>query len=275
MSDFNAPGNAKFNLQEALETILRGDWLTDSRWQGEGVRVAILDTGISPEVLQKKHGANGTTLEPMECVVLREQEIVPSQGKASSPHGTVVADILLSHAPRARLFSADLFGSRAGSDLDLLLRGLRLAMDTWQCKVINISLGLSENKVLQPWRRLQLLQVLEEAYQRDILVFCPAHNDHPTIRSYPALFAPPLFSVNKGFLDDLLKFRYRPWQGVEFAGHGQASLAPEGTDPATSWATAQVAGMATRLVSAWPGIKPFEMKTLLYWISESLGKREK
>jgi len=72
-----------------------------------------------------------------------------------------------------------------------------------------------------------------------------------------------------------LKYRYEPAEGLEFIGHGVAPLAPMGTDPATSWATAYLSGYAARIVSLYPGIKPFEMKSILYWISREYEGRKK
>jgi hypothetical protein len=119
----------------------------------------------------------------------------------------------------------------------------------------------------QPWRRLQLLNALEDAYRNDVLVFAAGNNDHPLTRSFPAVFESSLFSVNKKLLDGMLKFKYFPQAGLEFLGHGYAELAPIGSDLETSWATAHLAGTAAKIVSLYPTIKPFEMKSILYWVS--------
>ena len=42
---------------------------------------------------------------------------------------------------------------------------------------------------------------------------------------------------------------------------------PFAAEPATSWAAPHLAGIAARLLSLRPGLKPFEVKTLLYWMS--------
>jgi hypothetical protein len=139
----------------------------------------------------------------------------------------------------------------------------------WQVKIINLSLGIVEQRLHPPARRWQLLQMVEEAYYRDVLVVAAAHNDHPFTRSYPAAFAPPLLSVDKALFPDPLQFAYRLRDQVEFQAHGRGYLGPFATEPATSWAAAHLTGIAARLLSLKPDLKPFEVKALLYWLSRA------
>jgi hypothetical protein len=53
---------------------------------------------------------------------------------------------------------------------------------------------------------------------------------------------------------------------VEFQAHGRGYLGPFAQEPATSWAAPHLAGIAARILSLRPGFKPFEMKTILYWL---------
>jgi hypothetical protein len=248
--------------------------LRDPRASGEGVRVCIIDSGVDRARLEEKFRARGEELHPIEGAVFREDvpEPLPDQGRASSPHGTTVADILLTVAPRVRLFSADVFGPLGSCDVKVVIRAVRWAMDVWDCKVINLSLGIPEQRLVQVQRRLELQRAIEEAYYRDVLVIAAAHNDHPLTRSYPAVYAPPLLSVDKALFEDPLQFAYRLREQVEFQAHAQGYLGPFATQPATSWAAPHLAGIAARILSLRPGLKPFEMKAILYWLFQS-GQR--
>jgi subtilisin len=73
-----------------------------------------------------------------------------------------------------------------------------------------------EQRLRQLPRRHQFLRAIEEGYFKDVLIFAAAHNDHPLTRSYPALFAPSLISVDKQLFDDSLHFAYRPQNQIEF-----------------------------------------------------------
>jgi hypothetical protein len=243
--------------------------LHDPRATGEGVTVCVVDSGIEEAVLREKFRQRGQVLHPIQGGIFTADrpEPLPYDGRQSTPHGTTVADILLTLAPRVRLFSADVFGPAGGTEVEVVVRALRWAIDVWKCKVINLSLGVPEARLQQPAKRLQLLRAVEDAYFKDVLVFAAAHNDHPLTRSYPAVFAPPLISVDKSLFADPLQFAYRLREQIEFQAHGRGYLGPFAEEPATSWAAPHLAGIAARLLSLKPDLKPFEMKTLLYWLS--------
>ena len=103
-------------------------------------------------------------------------------------------------------------------------------------------------------------------------MFAAAHNEHPLTRSYPAAFAPPLISVDKGLFDDPLRFAYKLREQIEFQAHWRGYLGPFAREPATSWATPHLAGIAARVLSLKPDLKPFEIKTVLYWMFRAAGR---
>lgn len=244
----------------------------DPRATGEGVAVAVIDSGVERAVLEDKFRTAGTPINPIEGAIFRANgDPLPYTGHQSSPHGTTVADIILTMAPRVTLYSADVFGPAGACEVETVIAALRHALDVWKVKVVNLSLGVPEHRLQQLPRRHQLQKAIEEAYFRDVLVFAAAHNEHPLTRSYPAAFAPPLISVDKGLFDDPLRFAYRLSEQVEFQAHGKGYLGPLAREPATSWATPHLAGIAARILSLKPDLKPFEIKTILYWLFRSGG----
>jgi hypothetical protein len=168
-----------------------------------------------------------------------------------------------------KLYSADVFGPRGSCEVEVVIRALHWAIDVWRCKVINLSLGVPESRLQPVQKRMQLLRTIEEGYYKDVLIFAAAHNEHPLTRSYPAAFAPPLLSVDKHLYADPLQFAYHLREQIEFQAHGRGYLGPFASEPATSWAAPHLAGIAARLLSLRPGLKPFEMKTLLYWLGQA------
>ncbi|MFO0799894.1 MAG: S8 family serine peptidase [Gemmataceae bacterium] len=243
--------------------------LRDPRATGEGVAVAVIDSGVERAVLEDKFRAAGTPIHPIDGALFRADTPapLPYTGHQSSPHGTTVADVILTVAPRVKLYSADVFGPAGTCEVETVIAALRHAIDVWKVKVINLSLGVPEHKLQQLPRRQALLRAIEEAYFRDVLVFAAAHNEHPLTRSYPAVFTTPLVSVDKGVFDDPLGFAYRLRDHVEFQAHGKGYLGPFAREPATSWATPHLSAIAARILSLKPDLKPFEMKTLLYWLT--------
>jgi len=248
--------------------------LHDPRSTGEGVAVAVIDSGVERAILEKRFADRGQPFQPIDGAVFRPNvpTPLPYDGHQSSPHGTTVADIILTVAPRVTLYSADVFGPQGTCEVETVVAAIRHAIDVWKVKVINLSLGVPEHKLQQAPRRLLLQRTIEEAYFRDVLIFAAAHNDHPTTRSYPAAFAPPLISVDKSLFDDPLRFAYVLREQIEFQAHSRGYLGPFSREPATSWATPHLAGIAARVLSLKPDLKPFEIKTILYWLFKAGAK---
>lgn len=268
-SDPSVPAGAGDMFEEAIALFTPARLLANPRASGEGVRVALIDTGVERKVIEARCLARGAEIYPLQGALFfpGRAEPLPYEGHQSSPHGTTVADIILTLAPRVQLFSADVFGPAASSDIDTLIRAFRHAMDVWDCKVINLSLGVTEERLQAVQQRRQLYRAIEDAYFRGIIVVAAGHNDHPLVRSYPALFAPPLLSVNKGLFEDPLTLEYALDEHVEFLAHSRGYLGPFAQEPATSWAAPHLTGIVARLLTLRPSLKLFEVKTILYWLS--------
>ncbi len=257
---------------EEISALLNPDRLLhDPRATGEGVSVCIIDSGIDRSLLEERFQGRGQRIHPIDGGIFTNEQPPPLayEGRQSAPHGTTVADIILTLAPRVRLFSADVFGPQGSCEVETVIKALHWAIDVWKCKVVNMSLGVPEQRLQATHRRQQLLRAIEDAYYKDVLIFAAAHNDHPLTRSYPAAFAPPLISVDKGLFDDPLQFVYQLRDQVEFQAHSRGYLGPFAQEPATSWAAPHLAGIAARILSLKSDLKPFEMKTILYWMFRS------
>jgi subtilisin family serine protease len=263
------PDPAPDVFAEVLALLTPERLLHDPRATGEGVTVCVIDSGVERGLLEEKYARQGVYIYPIEGGVFAADraEPLPYDGRQSSPHGTTVADVILTLAPRVRLYSADVFGQRGTCEVEAVIHALRWAIDVWKCKVVNLSLGVSEQRLQQAQRRNQLRRAVEEAYFKDVVVVAAAHNEHPLTHSYPAAFAPPLLSVDRRLFADPLQFAYEPREQVEFVAHGRGYLGPFAAEPATSWAAPHLAGIAARILSLRPDLKPFEMKTILYWLS--------
>jgi hypothetical protein len=248
--------------------------LRDPRATGEGVRLCVIDSGVERALLEQRHSKPDQPIKRIEggIFVPDRAEPLPYEGRQSTPHGTTVADIILTIAPRVQLFSADVFGPQGSTEVEVVMKALAWAIKEWNCKIVNLSLGVAENRLQQLPRRYQFLRAIEEGYYRDTLIFAAAHNEHPLTRSYPAAFAPPLISVDKGIFTDPLQFAYELREQIEFRAHGRGYLGPFAQEPATSWATPHLAAIAARILSLRRDLKPFELKTILYWLFRSAAR---
>src|SRR5262249_5220863 len=125
--------------------------LRDPRATGEGVAVCVIDSGVERQLLEDKHRQLGQQIHPIEGGIFAADrpEPLPYAGHQSTPHGTTVADIILTLAPRVRLYSADVFGPKGSSEVEVVMRALHWAIDVWKCKVVNLSLGVAEHRLQQ------------------------------------------------------------------------------------------------------------------------------
>src|ERR1700726_3912692 len=82
--------------------------LRDPRATGEGVRVCVIDSGVERALLEEKFQRLGQALHPIQGGIFSaaQAEPLPYEGLQSTPHGTTVADIILTQAPRVQLYSA-------------------------------------------------------------------------------------------------------------------------------------------------------------------------
>jgi hypothetical protein len=263
-------------FEDILDLLSTRDPLASTQASGQGVRVCVIDSGVDRARLAEGLAKEGVEPGPIEGAVFREDrnEPLPDEGRPSSPHGTTVADIIFRIAPRITLFSADVFGPSGSCDARVVIRAMRHAMDVWGCKVLNLSLGIPEPRLQIVQKRLELQRAIEEAYYRDVMVIAAASNDHPVTRSYPAAFAPPLLSVDKGAFLAPDEFAYRLLEQVEFQANGTGYFGPFATQPATSWAAPHLTGIVARLLSRRPSLKPFEMKAILYWLFQAKQRQK-
>lgn len=258
-------------FDEVMRLLTPDRVLKDPRATGEGVALCLIDSGVDAEVVTARAAERGDDIRPIRGAVFRPG-VPPREydGRQSSGHGTTVADVILTLAPRVQLYTADVFGPEGHCGVETLIEAFDHAVNHWGCKIVNLSLGVREDRLRQLPKRHGFLRAIEDGYFKDVLIFAAAHNEHPFIRSYPAVFTPPLISVDKNvFDDDPLRFAYELRERVEFQAHGRAYFGPNSREPATSWATPHLAGIAARILSLRPNLKPFEIKTLLYWLFQA------
>lgn len=248
-------------LDDVLGRLTADRILHDPAADGRGITVVSIDTGVDRDLLRSRHPA----CQSIRTFRRDAQAIVESDAAPGGPHGTTVADILLTVAPKISLVSIDLFATGA-PETEAVVAAIHFALALPARHVVNLSLGIAERTVALPAKRLALSRAIEAAYHAGVTVAAAANNDHPLAISYPAAFAPPLLSVDKGLFPESTGFAYRPRDGVEFAAHATGYLGPFVREPMTSWATPHLSGLAARLLSLKPDLKPFEIKALLAWM---------
>ena len=151
--------------------------------QGTGVQVAIVDTGISPEIRGDGWLVNlwrsGLNTDPLYV-----GSTPPNRLDFSAGHGTFAAGIIQRLAPDANIRMYRAIGSDGiGSEVDIAQAILRAADDG--AKLINLSLGTETDGQDPPVGLAQTLQLLADKHD-DVLVVAAAGNSGRDAKTYPA-----------------------------------------------------------------------------------------
>ena len=149
-------------------------------YTGKGITVAILDSGIVPHV-------------DFEDRIAAFADFVAGRAMPydDNGHGTHIAGILAGSgkrsqgkyagiAPGCRLVVGKVLNRRGNGNLADILHGIRWCMEhqeMYDIRVINISVGMMQGA--RPQMEGRLVELIEEAWNRGMVVVCAAGNNGP------------------------------------------------------------------------------------------------
>jgi subtilisin family serine protease len=231
---------------------------------GAGVRVCILDSGV-----EAGHPLVG---EVQGSVVIS----VGDGGKVSVAednegdlcgHGTACAGIVRSLAPDSELWSARVIGAGYTGSGEVLLAGLRWAIEEG-FDVVNMSLSTTKLRFAA-----ELHELADTAYFKRTTIVASAHN--LPVESYPWRFA-AVVSVASHEDDDPMVFYANPDPPVEFFAYGlDVRVAWLGGESirctGNSFATPHISGICALIRSKHPELTPFQLKNVLYLTASNVG----
>ena len=174
---------------------------------GEGVDVCILDSGIDGD-----HPLVGG-IESAVAVMLDGEEvaIVPDELGDVCGHGTACAGIIRSLAPACRLHSVRVLGEGNTGSAELILGGLRHAIEH-DYDVVNLSLSTTKRRFAE-----MLHDLADSAYFGGTVLVASAHN--MPVESYPWRFS-SVISVGSHQGTDSREWFANPNPPVEFFARG-------------------------------------------------------
>ncbi len=255
-----AEGNFRAGLDEALaaERVDLSAWLgrAGGETRGEGVTVAVLDTGLDRE----HPDLSGSILTPID--VRGEGVRVDANG-----HGTAMASLVAAHnhdgllgvAPRATLLPvlvADRAGRARASDV---ASGIRRAVDAG-ARVVLLAMGTrNDARVLR--------EAAAYAEQNGALLVAAGGNENPGQLLFPAAL-PGVLAVGSADLAGALSNRTVISPGVDLYAPGEDALVAlpgglRGRVGGTSVAAARVAGLAALLLARNADLSPAALRGLL------------
>lgn len=240
---------------------------------GEGVRVAVIDSGIDhdhPDLEGCVDADAGVIVEVGED---GDVTITPGVHDDVYGHGTACAGIIHSLAPAARITSVRVLGPALRSTSDVFLAGLSWAVEQG-FDVVNLSLGARKRDAA-----LAFHELCDRAYFNGQFLVTAANNINKV--TYPSLFA-SVTSVACNMTKDPYRFHHNPEPPTEFLARGIEVEVPwqrheRITTTGNSFAAPHIAGIATKILSKHPGLRPFQLKTILWATSANVreaGERE-
>jgi subtilisin len=220
------------------------------------VDVCIVDSGI-----EDGHPLVGPVTSARAVVRAEDGSVEVVDDKAGDVvgHGTACAGIVRGIATDCRLHSVRVLGSGNTGAGDLILAGLRHAIEAGH-RVINLSLSTTKRRFAE-----ELHELADVAYFKGTVIVASAHN--LPVDSYPWRFS-SVVSVGSHEDRDPLAWYANPEPPVELfargvdievAWLGGATLRCTGN----SFAAPHIAGIAALLLAKHPGLTPYQVKTVL------------
>jgi subtilisin family serine protease len=241
--------------QPAVSTLHLNE--AQSYTQGEGVKVAVIDTGVD---LQHPLFA-GRIAWPVYDFVDGDEDPTDVGPGVGYGHGTFVAGLIVLAAPRATIMPLRAFGTDGYGTSFNIAKAIRFAADNG-ARVINMSFGMSEEDSL-------VKDAIVYAGQKSYMV-AAAGNDNGNFIHFPASLGARTLSVTSTAKDDVKapfsNFASEmnvsaPGVSVYSAYPGKAWAYWSGT----SFSTALVSGEAALLIALKPESSRTDLNTDITW----------
>jgi len=241
------------------------DWAIGGA-RGEGVDVCIVDSGVDAE-----HPLVGG-LESAVAVHVNGDEttIVPDELGDVCGHGTACASIVRALAPECRLHSIRVLGEGNSGSGELILGGLRHAIER-KFDIVNLSLSTTKRSFAE-----LLHELADSAYFQGTVLVASAHN--MPVESYPWRFS-SVISVGSHEGSDSYEWYANPNPPVEFFARGvDVDVAWAGGSTlrcsGNSFAAPHIVGLSALVLSKHRGLTPFQLKSVLYLTAANTGGTE-
>jgi subtilisin family serine protease len=175
-------------------------------------------------------------------------------------HGTSVGGTIARIAPNARLIDIRVLGTMNSGTAACFVRGLKEAVQR-KWPVLNLSLALSAKFAAEA------RPLCETAWHQGQVIVSAKRNMPVDDLGLPAEFATSI-SVDTAALPDSRYIRFVPGNIIEFVALGENVTVPVPgggytTVSGTSLATPVISGLCAVMLGAFPGLLPFEVRSVL------------
>lgn len=227
---------------------------------GQGVRVAVVDTGIEADhPVFEGRVSGGVIIELDENAEDGYVARPDNPPRDVAGHGTACAGIIHRLAPEAELFSVRVLGSNLRGRALTFAAGMEWAVANG-FQVVNMSLSTSSEEYLKLF-----YQLADEAYFKNVVIVSAVNNIPAP--SYPSTFA-SVISVAAHAATDPYTYYYNPSPPVEFGAPGiDVEVAwinkQYATNTGNSFAAPYIAGLVALIRAKHPELTPAQVKAVL------------
>ena len=271
-----------FDLQEELETLrgeewtramLGADYAASQGLYGEGVKIALIDSGIRPDFAEQTGAAVAQGVNVLESGEEERKDTSDSIG-----HGTFAASIIASAAgiaPRAEIIPFKCFDSKH-TEVSYVVSAIYTAVDDYHCDIMNLSLGTTDDS-------LTLRGAIAHAYENGVMMIAASGNLEPgTVTTgddapyYPAAYDEVISVGAVSAKKQIARFSVQNqsvWitaPGVNVKGLSRTGTSML-TGSGTSYAAPFVTAAAALAVEADPSLTPAELMGLFRDTAEDVG----
>jgi subtilisin len=252
----------------SLATPITADWAWGDG-TGEGVKVAIIDSGVDASHPLVGSVAGGVVVEP-DADAPGGARVIETEHEDLFGHGTACAGIIRSVAPACDIYSVRVLGTRLTGRGVAFAAGLKWAIEAGM-NVVNMSLSTGRSSFFGVFHRLA-----DAAYFNNTVLVCAVNN--VPAPSFPSEFSAVVSVAARGGTDPLA-VSYNPRPPVEFGAPGlDVEVAWLGgrtiRTSGNSFACPHVAGLVARILSKHPQLTPFQVKTVLHAVADNIRRDE-
>lgn len=247
--------------------MVNAQYAWDLATYGNGINVGIIDSGCNQHIDIANNLAGGHNY------MLDTDDYSDNIG-----HGTHVAGIIAAEnngfgitgiAPKATIYALKCFDANYQTNVSMLAKAIYSAVDDYNCRVINMSLGLKTN-------RQTLYDAIKYAYDKGVIIVAAVGNDGNGTLYYPAAYE-EVIGVGSVGNTRVKSYFSQENRSVFVVAPGECYYSLKGTDEyiddqGTSQSAPLVTGAAAILLSAKPNISNIEFKRLLENCSDDLGE---
>ena len=267
ISLFKLPDDELYPQQWQTQMI-NADYAWEFETYGNRVNIAVIDSGCNAHIDLGDNLVGGYNYTNK----LKSDDFSDNVGHGTHVTGIIAAQMndfgIVGVAPKANIYALKCVDKYISAGTDILATAIYDAVDKYNCRVINLSLGIKRDKNV-------IYDAVKYAYEKGVIIVAAVGNDGNDTIYYPAGYDEVIGVGSVGITKEKSYFSQEN-ESVFVVAPGEQTKSLKGTDDytlmqGTSQAAPLVTGAATIILSADEDVTPQKFKELLKTTSDDFG----